>query len=280
MFNCLELQPEWHVTLDPTLDVFLQLVQERKFDLIIINETALNSQELPYLEAGERFSPNTPILLITCSQDQASTIHSLQLGAVSFVPATASAQALQQVVVRVLALSKFSRNQQLMLTRCQSCQFEFQLENQCDQISGVVSYLRDVLAAVTGANPRDQMRVAVSIEEALQNAIIHGNLEISSRLRELHDDQFTREMERRQQISPYRERRVHVQAQFTGDSIHLVIADQGPGFDITQLPDPTSPEHLHQPHGRGLLLMRAFMDEINYTPPGNVLTLKKSFARG
>ena len=53
----------------------------------------------------------------------------------------------------------------------------------------------------------------------------------------------------------------------------FVIRDEGPGFDVTTLPDPTDPENLLKPSGRGLLLIRTFMDEATHNATGNEITL-------
>jgi len=53
----------------------------------------------------------------------------------------------------------------------------------------------------------------------------------------------------------------------------VVVADHGPGFDPRALPDPTSPEQLTKPTGRGLLLMRAYTSELRHNDKGNTVTL-------
>ena len=55
----------------------------------------------------------------------------------------------------------------------------------------------------------------------------------------------------------------------------FVVRDEGPGFDPSQVPDPTDPEHLENLCGRGLLLMRSFMDEVTFNMKGNEVTLIK-----
>ena len=51
--------------------------------------------------------------------------------------------------------------------------------------------------------------------------------------------------------------------------------DDGPGFDVSTLPDPTDPANLERPSGRGVLFMRTFMDDVRYNPTGNCVTLLK-----
>jgi len=63
----------------------------------------------------------------------------------------------------------------------------------------------------------------------------------------------------------------NVHARLSRSEAVYVIRDEGPGFD----PDPTDPAHLEMPSGRGLLLIRAFMDEVIHNPTGNQVTLIK-----
>ena len=55
----------------------------------------------------------------------------------------------------------------------------------------------------------------------------------------------------------------------------FIIRDEGPGFDPSKLPDPTDARNLGKPSGRGLLLIRTFMDEVGYNPSGNEIRLIK-----
>lgn len=269
---------DWEVRTITDVEEFRKTLQEETLDLVIINETRTSVDVYSLFELGETLAPSLPIVLLTCSSEDESTIHSLQLGALSFVPADASAHELYHVVTRILALSQFSRSQLKILGHCEECYYRFVLGNQQEEIPAIVAYLRDVVGAVLGVGPKEQMRVAVAVEEAMQNAIVHGNLEISSELRESDDNRFYETLSKRQKQAPYQDRKVTLEAKLSRNSIQLTIQDQGPGFDFTRLPDPTDPEHLLLPHGRGLLLMRAFMDEVIYQPPGNVLILKKRYS--
>jgi serine/threonine-protein kinase RsbW len=71
----------------------------------------------------------------------------------------------------------------------------------------------------------------------------------------------------------------HVTANFeaSSDSVLIRVADQGPGFDPSSLPDPLAPENLLRSSGRGVFLMRTFMDEVNFRQlsPGTEITLMK-----
>jgi serine/threonine-protein kinase RsbW len=55
------------------------------------------------------------------------------------------------------------------------------------------------------------------------------------------------------------------------------ITDEGPGFDPADVPDPTAVENLERPCGRGLMLMRHYMNEVAYSERGNTVTMSKVF---
>jgi anti-sigma regulatory factor (Ser/Thr protein kinase) len=118
-------------------------------------------------------------------------------------------------------------------------------------------------------------RVAVALTEALLNGIQHGNLELDSRLRREDEASYDRTAEFRRRRPPYRDRRLHVRARLSRREAVYVIRDEGPGFDPSTLPDPTDPVNLERPTGRGLLLIRSFMDEVAFNRAGNQITLTK-----
>ena len=59
-------------------------------------------------------------------------------------------------------------------------------------------------------------------------------------------------------------------------TITFTVFDEGNGFDFNDLPDPTSPENLEKPQGRGIFLMNHLADEVNFIDNGNIVQLKFS----
>src|SRR5579863_295752 len=99
-------------------------------------------------------------------------------------------------------------------------------------------------------NERDVFGVRLAIEEALVNAIKHGN-----------------------RMDP--SKTVRITCQIAAQKIRIEIEDQGEGFLPSDVPDPTSDENLERPCGRGIMLMRAFMSSIVYNESGNRVVLEK-----
>ena len=123
------------------------------------------------------------------------------------------------------------------------------------------------------------MRAGTAFEEALLNAMYHGNLEVSSELKESDHQAFYDLAEYRRSTSPWIERRIFLSIRLNSQEVTVVIRDEGKGFDPQTLPDPTDPENLARPFGRGIMLMRAFMDDVHYNPHGNEVSLYRKRVR-
>lgn len=146
-------------------------------------------------------------------------------------------------------------------------------------ITPVVTMLQEFCERYGSAEKQELVRVGVALEEALVNSVIHGNLEISSALREQDDGSFEKLIALRQEKSPYRQRRVDVIARCWQGEVSFTITDEGKGFDPAAVADPLDGDFAERLHGRGMLIMRSFMDAIVYNATGNQVTLTKRCAR-
>ena len=151
----------------------------------------------------------------------------------------------------------------------------FVLSNDPTLLTNLVTHMQDLLHQMELLPQNDRLRVGVALEEALLNAAYHGNLEVSSQLREQDHAAYYELARERSGCTPYSERNIYVDVELSPEIVQYVIRDEGPGFDPGELPDPTDPANLDRPCGRGLLLMRTFMDGVEYNPLGNEVTLVK-----
>ena len=117
--------------------------------------------------------------------------------------------------------------------------------------------------------------VGIALQEALSNAIHHGNLELDSELRQVDENNYYALADQRRKQHPYAGRKVYVEAALSRSELHFVITDEGPGFDIRKVLDPTAEVNLDRIGGRGLLLIRSFMDSVTYNECGNQITMTK-----
>ena len=102
-----------------------------------------------------------------------------------------------------------------------------------------------------GAAKETEDEVEIAINEALTNAVTHGNQE-----------------------NP--EKQVHVACRCSMDGELLItVRDEGEGFDSRAVPDPTEAQKLLLTHGRGLYIMRTLMDEVSFEENGTVVLIRK-----
>ena len=152
---------------------------------------------------------------------------------------------------------------------------QFTLENEKSRVPHVVTMLVEHCDRFGLIDDRDRMRIQVALEEALLNAIIHGNLEVHSGLRELEGDVFEHSISERKYLMPFCRRRVTLIAEYNHEGAKFVIRDEGPGFNVEKVRNPTEDDAIALASGRGILLMRSFMDSLEYSDRGNEVTMFK-----
>jgi CheY-like chemotaxis protein len=219
--------------------------------------------------------PFVPVVLMTARGSEEIAVEALKKGASSYVPKRRLAQDLLDTVRQVFALANEDRGQIRLLRRMLKQEVEFSIENENDLIASLVKYLQNGAASQGICDESNRIRIGVALQEALTNACYHGNLEVSSELREVDHRAFYDLVQQRSISAPYVDRRIFVRARFTPNEVEFVIRDEGPGFDPSKLPDPRQPENLERPSGRGLLLMHTFMDEVRFNATGNEVALIK-----
>ena len=141
-------------------------------------------------------------------------------------------------------------------------------------------YLEDHIGSLRLCEEPELVRLGVGLHESLSNAIHHGNLELDSELRQEDESIYYELAEARKLIWPYCDRKVHVYTSLNVERVKFVIRDEGPGFNHQKVLDPTEAENLERIGGRGLLLIRSFMDEVSYNDRGNEITLLKYTTAG
>jgi len=125
-----------------------------------------------------------------------------------------------------------------------------------DPISGV-KFVRNVVQYLESMPwpENDVFGIHMAVEEAIMNAIKHGNRQEADKV-------------------------VHIVCRVSKSRFYLLVKDEGEGFDPDDLPDPTLEENLTKPSGRGVLLMRAYMDHVEFNAAGNQVELLKHASHG
>jgi CheY-like chemotaxis protein/anti-sigma regulatory factor (Ser/Thr protein kinase) len=251
----------------------LQRMDECRPNLVVTDLIMPNMDGLELVAAVVERYPLVPVILMTGKGSEEIAVDALKAGAASYVPKSALSSMLVETVENVLAMSHEEQAQ----TRLHECMMgcEFVLENDATMITAMVKYVRKFLRRTGLCDETNCIRTCVALEEALNNAMFHGNLEIDSVLREGDRNAYRSLVEERKRTDPFRNRKIFVELRATSTHGEFSVRDEGGGFDYRQLPDPTDPLNLEKPSGRGLLLMRTFMDDVLFNDQGNQVTLIK-----
>ena len=219
--------------------------------------------------------PHLPVMLVTSKGSEKIAARALREGAASYVSKLELKTTLIDAVDEVLdSITQEQHRKRLMggLTRYEA---SFVLENDRELFQPLVAYLQEQLKHLKVCGENDLTRLGVALGEALVNAAEHGNLELDSQLREEDRAAYFDQAKKHRAETPYGERRVHLKVCLTRGEACFTIRDEGNGFDPSLLPDPTNPQNLLKASGRGVMLMRTFMDEVTFNHRGNEVTLIK-----
>jgi serine/threonine-protein kinase RsbW len=143
------------------------------------------------------------------------------------------------------------RREEKHLTGQQASRITYTLESSLDSVNKV-EQTAEQMAKKAGIDEDEIFKITMAVREAAVNAVLHGN-----------------------SYDP--DKRITASFENTGEALVIRIADQGKGLDPETLPDPLAPENLLRGSGRGIFLIRSFMDEVHFKQlhPGTELTLIK-----
>lgn len=253
----------------------LAKMERSAFDLVVTDLVMPEMDGLELVNVVKEEYPDVPVILITARGNEEIAVQALEQGAASYVPKRRLAENLLETVHAVLALSFRKRRQTQLMEYLADNQCSFVLENDPALIDLLATHLQEEAARMGICDRTERTRLGVALGEALKNALYHGNLEVSREVREKDRKAHDALVARRCGETPYRDRRIHVEAKLSRRQASFTVRDDGSGFDLSTLPDPTDPASLERTGGRGVLLMRTLMDEVVYNQAGNAVTLVK-----
>ncbi len=244
-------------------------------DLIVTDLRMPEMDGLGLVEKVTESGMGVPVILMTSYGNEEIALQALNAGAASYVPKAVLAKHLIKTAENVIILSQGKKNRQRVLQALTNVESRFQLDNDVTYISPLIGYLQEQMALMRLFDESQLIRVGVALHEALTNAIHHGNLELDSEWRQNDEAEFYRIAEERRTQKPYSDRRVRMVASLSDQEARFVIDDEGPGFAVEELRDPTDEINMDRMGGRGLLLIRSFMDEVEHNAKGNSVILVK-----
>jgi serine/threonine-protein kinase RsbW len=225
------------------------LVEGNPFDIVMTDVVMPGMSGLEVLKQVKTLNYDTVVVVLTSDANVETAIEALNLGANNFLHKPPNSEEILNVMWRAMKHREiFLENEELNPFTERA--IHIQIPSQLKFIQGIAhNIIAD--AKLMGYNERElRDKIPVTVDEAVTNAIKHGN--------KFQEDKS-----------------VTIDVFMNTDRIQIVVADEGPGFDVKAVPDPTDPMNFLKPSGRGILFMHIGMDVVRYNEKGNVLTLIK-----
>lgn len=239
------------------------------------------------IQAAREKKPELGFIVVSGHGDADDIIQALRLGARNYLRKPYKLKELRRII------ETESRRYQLFQEESEKRELEnvvegflvsvgdmnFHLPSRMELVAPVAFRLVRNLESAGIINEEQRSNLVLSLIEILNNAIEHGNFEITGdekiRLKTEGEESYEKVMASRAKTAPYKDRSVKISLSFDEEGATFIIEDEGEGFDFKNLPDPTAPENIFLPSGRGLLLARNFLDELIFEGKGNIVRLIK-----
>jgi len=253
----------------------LEQMESQVPDIVVTDLQMPQMDGLELVRAIREHHSEVPVVLVTGFGSEDLAVRALQQGAASYVPKEHLAEKLADTVQDLLSRLGSDRDYERLSDSMTRAEFGFRLENDPLLIPNLVELVKQVVASVQSCDSTVQLRVGMALEESLYAAMLRSNLELTpaevERIRR-RDESAWSLLRQRQAQAELAARRVTVDIRLSCDQSRVEIGHQG---KVEQGAAPGEPLDMHAPENRGLILMRAFMDEVKYDDGGRKLTLVK-----
>ncbi len=254
----------------------VELARARRPDLILLDVEMPRRNGLEALEEIRETAPDVPVVVVTSGETSEVAEEALGLGAVNFVHKPLDERELRFVVERIRNVLAEEEDHRLTMPCLVARRTVLEIGNDTHLLAPVVSYLGRELRLHYPACGASTTEAKLALYEALANAIEHGNLEIDY-------DAKTRAMEepggiaalvaRRREDPRFSGRHVRVEAEYGSTRVVWTIRDEGRGFSHRTEAAARKLGDTSALHGRGILLMKHYMDEVVWNERGNEVRL-------
>lgn len=253
----------------------LDAVRRQPPDLVLTDMHMPQMNGLDLVHALRSECPALPVVMTTDRGSEELAVQALRGGASGYIPKRNLARDVVSLVDEILGVTASQKTQAAFLDRLTAAEYQFTLENDTELIGQVVGQVEAAMKQMCLFDEAARMRVGVAVHEAVVNAMVHGNLEVSSDLKDGDWDAYLGAIAARRGTPPYSDRRVRVTVRTTRTALEIRVKDEGAGYNPAALPDPTDPCNIEKGCGRGLLLIRTFFDEVMHEAGGTEIVMVK-----
>lgn len=232
----------------------LKALSAQPVDVVLTDVNMPGMNGIVLMEEIKKISPDLPVIVMTGWGTEDIAVKALQGGAFNFCRKPFNVHEIVRIVKKGLEVKRLSDKQREVLPFIE-LNLSFDIPSDVRYIRSIIWHIYQMSKQLGFPEKEFNMRVKLALDEALGNAIRHGNNEDV-------------------------DKQVKIEVQISPEKLQFKITDEGEGFDVAAIPDPKDPENLNNEGGRGVLLMAYYMDKIEYNEKGNEVILTKFAKQG
>lgn len=257
------------------LDVYMS----QNPDVVVCGMFLPGMSGLEFLSRIRKTDSRTAVILISSKSSENLAIKAFRLGANDFLKKPVQDQDIIPILKRIQEQID-QKPKPFDYGQVEEGKVVFSFNTEIDAPSNIVRRLINELDHDFFSED-DMISIEIGLSELVTNAVEHGNLNITyqEKTEALDTNSLNELYESRISDSRFSGRIVTVTYEFNAEECRWTIADEGDGFDLSKVPDPTSQENIGGLHGRGIFMTKLFFDSLDYIGNGNqcVAVKKRNF---
>src|SRR6056297_8254 len=252
-------------------------------DVVVTDLEMPEISGLELVETLQRDYPHLPAILITAQGSEALAVQALRRGAAAYVPKNMLGMLLNATIRDVLGVLRADQSYAQLVDSLVHNRFVFQLPSEPYLVAPLVDLVVQMVSGMSLLSNNELIRFSTALDHAIQNGILHSNLELTAeevaRFRAGFGDGIEPDFitQRRSEL-PYRDRRLKIDVQVSEHEIRCVLADEGTGFDAALMQADVE-SAIQNEDGQGIALITSFMDEVVVDETGHELVMVKHCTR-
>ncbi len=227
----------------------LELLKTTAFDLIITDVKMPEMDGLKFLRKVKAKDSELPVIVLTGFATVEMTKDALQHGAFNFITKPFDVENILSIVKKGLDLKKKIVTNREIAAFTKSA-FDIEIPSRSDLLGGVIFYILEQLKLMDFSHQVIASDILMTLDESLTNANKHGNKGDA-------------------------QKKIFIHTQIDSEKMEITIRDEGDGFSPDKLVDPLSSEGIERNCGRGVFLMKGYMDEVKFNDKGNEVNMVK-----